>query len=183
MIGNEWSDRLRTVGKMILGLEGRKQEIGEAEAFDQEEFTLEVDDAYRIRRIDNKRPEVQQLLKRLQKVCLPDDRVFNTDQGYWWVAYHDVETIAFAGMVPSSNWTDVGYLCRAGVVPDHRGRGLQKRLIRARMQSAKRIGWRWLITDTRSPESANSLISCGFKMYQPSNPWAYRDSCYWRKEL
>lgn len=90
----------------------------------------------------------------------------------------------FAGLAPSSRWADTGYLCRAAVLPDYRGRGLQKRLIRVRIAKARRLGWRWLVTDTRqNPASANSLIDCGFRMFEPSEPWSFSDACYWRLKL
>jgi hypothetical protein len=41
-----------------------------------------------------------------------------------------------------------------------------------------------LITDTYlNPASSNSLISCGFRLFEPSNPWGARGTLYWRKKL
>jgi GNAT superfamily N-acetyltransferase len=76
------------------------------------------------------------------------------------------------------------YLCRAGVLPAHRGQGLQKRLIRARIQVAKEKGMNWLVTDTNdNPASGNSLIACGFKLFEPTVPWAANGAIYWRMKL
>jgi hypothetical protein len=42
----------------------------------------------------------------------------------------------------------------------------------------------WAITDTTdNVVSANSLISEGFKMFDPTEPWAHSTSLYWRKPL
>ena len=52
------------------------------------------------------------------------------------------------------------------------------------MAKAKRLGMNWLITDTTdNPPSANSLIACGFKLFEPSKPWANKQSLYWRKRI
>jgi GNAT superfamily N-acetyltransferase len=124
-------------------------------------------------------------LSALQKKCLPADCPFNVSQGDWWIVYDSKNLpCAFAGLVPSTRWARTGYLCRSGVLPSHRGRGTQKRLIRARVRHAKKLGWEWLITDTyQNPASANSLIACGFKMFIPTVPWGAEGTLYWRRKL
>ena len=53
-----------------------------------------------------------------------------------------------------------------------------------RVDKARRLGWNWLITDTYdNPASSNSLISCGFKLYDPNVPWGTKGALYWRKKL
>lgn len=105
-------------------------------------------------------------------------------RGWWWILTQDGVPVGFAGMAPSVRWSDVVYLCRSAVMPGGRGKGLQKRLIRVRLAKAKKVGMNWAITDTRrNPASANSLITCGFRMYQPQHPWSFKDACYWKKEL
>ena len=137
-----------------------------------------------IRRVDPSRNEVRADLDRLQKVCLPSDQPCDVDEGAWWLAYYNDMAVGFAGVIKSSQWHGTGYMCRAGVMYVARGKGIQKRLIKARMAYGKKAGWTHLVTDTRdNPQSANSLIACGFKMYEPRNPWAYKESCYWIKKL
>jgi GNAT superfamily N-acetyltransferase len=111
---------------------------------------------------------------------LPDFHV-----GWWWLLMHQETAIGFAGLRSSYRWPgNSGYLWRAGVAPGHRGRGLQKRLIRVRERKARALGWEWLFTDTtQSPASSNSLIACGFKVYQPSHGYGYDQTIYWRKRL
>ena len=135
-----------------------------------------------IKRVDIRKESVQLKLLALQKICLPYDQPTDTNFGSWWIAAENGVDIGFAGLVRSVSWTDCGYLCRAGVVPSARGQGLQKQFIRVRLRQAKALGWRWVVTDTRlNPASANSLISCGFKMFEPSKPWGCKDTLYWRK--
>lgn len=120
----------------------------------------------------------------LQKLALPGDKPYITSRGAWWVAYSGKEAVAFCGVVASHRWTDAMYLCRAGVAPRFRGLGLQKRMLRVREAHARRNGMNWLITDTyNNPASGNSLISCGFKLWQPSVPWCKPGATYWRKRL
>lgn len=139
-----------------------------------------------IKKVDCRKPEIVTTLRYLQRVCLPVDKLYSVEHGHWWIAY-DTSTgapVGFAGMVRSKTWSDCGYLCRAGVVESHQGKGIQKRLIRVRETQARKLNWNWLITDTHvNPASANSLISCGFKIFEPTNPWAFKHSLYWRKKL
>ena len=140
---------------------------------------------YRVVPVDTRQPEVVQLLTLLQKACLPADKIYPITKGYWYVAYtHDGEAAGFAGIVPSTRWSDTMYLCRAGVVLAHRGRGLQKKLIKTRIRAAKALGMNWVITDThQNPASANSLISTGFKMFEPSEPWGFKAALYWKYKI
>lgn len=140
--------------------------------------------AIRIKRVNPHNDGIRSLLLYLQKKCLPYDEPYDTDYGWWWIAYDGVTPVGFAGVVKSSSWSDCGYLCRAGVMSDYRGMGIQTRLIKVRIAHARRMGWNWLISDTRdNPASANSLINCGFKLFDPTNPWGYSDALYWRKRL
>ena len=106
------------------------------------------------------------------------------DVGYWWLAYLGKEPVGFAGMVPSNQWRNVGYFKRAGVDPKHRGNGLQIRLMRVRINKAKALGYSHLISEcTDTVYSANNFIKAGFKIYEPSHPWAFKNSIYWIKKL
>jgi GNAT superfamily N-acetyltransferase len=137
-----------------------------------------------IKRVDIRKESVQMKLSVLQNICLPFDKPYDTNFGCWWIASEDGRDIGFAGLVRSVSWIDCGYLCRAGVVPFARGQGLQKKFIHVRIRQAKALGWKWVVSDTRlNPASANSLISCGFKMFEPTNPWGCKDTLYWRKKL
>lgn len=129
-------------------------------------------------------PTLQLLVGQAHKECFPYDYDYIPTAGYWWLAYHGEHLAGFAGVTKSRQWGGTGYLCRAGVLPEYRGQGLQKRLIQARLAKAKRLGWFYCITDTRrNPASANSLISSGFRMYTPRNPWSFNDALYWRIKL
>jgi GNAT superfamily N-acetyltransferase len=137
-----------------------------------------------IKRVDIRLDSVQIRLSVLQKMCLPYDKPYDTTSGYWWIAVKNGVDIGFAGLVYSSRWTDCCNLVRAGVVPDHRGQGLQKKFIRVRIRQAKALKMNWIVTSTYdNPASANSLIACGFKMFDPSVPWMTQHTSYWRLKL
>jgi GNAT superfamily N-acetyltransferase len=139
---------------------------------------------YTIRRIDGQHDNQAALLHWLQLEILPSDDPLPTTTGWWWVIYQDDRPIGFCSLRKSSQWADAVYLCRAGILPKYRGKGLQKRLIRVRERLAKRLKMNWLVSDTyNNPASANSLIACGFRMFTPSQPWGAEQTCYWRKRL
>ena len=140
---------------------------------------------FTVKKVDIRVPSVQTTLLFLQKKILPQDTPYQPDRGHWWIAYaEDGKPVAFAGLVRSIKWTDTGYLCRAGVLDDFTGNGLQLRLIKARLAQAKKLGWNWCITDTtNNPASANSLINAGFKIYTPANKWSYRNAIYWKYKV
>ncbi len=114
------------------------------------------------------------------------DAPFPGGAGFWWLVYDEYYSlpIGYANLRRSHKWADCGFLARAGLLPEARGHGVQKRLIRARIAKARRIGWSYLITNTyRNPASVNSLIACGFKAYIPTYKWAGADAQYWRRKI
>jgi len=138
----------------------------------------------RIRRANTSNPVHLDAIVALHRECFAhlDLELFKT--GTWWLAYDGAAPVGFCGLARSKRWSNVGYLSRAGVAESHRGRGLQKRLIKVRCVHAKRLGWVSVITDTtKNPPSTNSLISCGFRMYAPARPWGSRTTSYWKKDL
>lgn len=75
-------------------------------------------------------------------------------------------------------------MVRAGVAPAYQGQGLQKRLIRIRERFARKQGMNWLITSTyANMRSANNLISCGFRIFEPTLEWGAEGTIYWSKQL
>ena len=126
-------------------------------------------------------------LKIIQRLCLPDDdpvTVNENPDGTWFLIL-DKRLIAFALVVPSRQWVDTAYLSRCCVYPSHRGKGIQKRLIRSRERHIRAKGYTWMITDTstNNPASSNNLIKCGYKVIYPTKPWANENSIYWAKKL
>jgi hypothetical protein len=140
---------------------------------------------YRIREVDGHDDEVADTLTDLHRltyfdgVPLPEFVL-----GHWWLGFHETNPIAFAGMIPSTRAHNAGYLCRVGVLKKHCGNALQLRLTRALESRARRNGWSSVVSDTTdNPASANNLIRAGYRLYQPSYPWGYPNTLYWRKSI
>lgn len=130
---------------------------------------------YVIREVDGRGE--RDLLLALQLECLPEDDPVNPSKGHWWVTYRGAEPAAYAGLVD-------GYLCHAGVLKAHRGAGLQRRLIKKRIEKGRALGLPFVYSTTfDNPVSSNNLITCGFRMYTPERPWGATGTNYWMLPL
>jgi GNAT superfamily N-acetyltransferase len=140
---------------------------------------------YRIRIVDADDDETAETLGDLHRLTFLDGAaVPQFESGAWWIAYHDDDAVAFAGVVPSTHARNSGYFCRVGVLRRHWGRGLQLRLMRAVEVRARRLGWHSIVSDTTdNPVSANNFIRAGYRLYEPDVPWAWSHTLYWRKWL
>lgn len=135
----------------------------------------------RIRRVE---PETVRDMCDLLLRAEDNESTWKPDAEYWG-AFDGPELVGYAGVIPSSSFSDVVFLCNAGVLPRARGKHLQRRLIRARLHWAKREEYIYArtYTVTFNPASARSLIACGFKPYWPRYPWAGDSVCYWYRVL
>lgn len=127
---------------------------------------------------------LQALLKvtdELPILCLADR--------HWWVAYAGEHgAVAYAAIRIEE---DVGWFSTCGVLTPYRGYGLQKKLIKKRLDYAKKVGVKrvYTYTVTGNHPSANSLISMGFRLCTPPEEDGGQyagediDINYWRKEL
>lgn len=70
------------------------------------------------------------------------------------------------------------------VIPEYRGKGIQKRLIRARVRECTKRGLSTVtFTDPDNPKSMRSLLACGFKPYNPECRWSGEDKVYWMRPM
>ena len=140
---------------------------------------------HRIERVIGSDDEIAQTLSDLHRLTFFDGATIPAfDWGHWWLAYHESDPVAFAGLVPSTCVTNAGYLSRVGVLTKHCGRGLQLRLMRALEARARHNGWSLVVSDTtENLASANNFIRAGYRLYQPQAPWAWPNSLYWQKSI
>lgn len=108
----------------------------------------------------------------------------------WWLAFHvqpsgEEIAVGVAGMLKSCIEADTYYLNRSCIQADHRGRGLQHKLILSRIAEARRLKGKFCTADTwDNPHSANNLIACGFRAYRPeATAWRCEGAMYWRLSL
>lgn len=136
---------------------------------------------FRIRRAA---PDDAHDLIEMMRTCFPAEAVRDPASDTWWVALEDDEPAGFCCLSPSRTRHNSGYLSYAGVMPQFRGNGLQKRLIRVRISEARRREWLSLVTDTYdNPASSNSLIACGFRLFEPLQPWGLSTALYFQRCL
>ena len=127
---------------------------------------------YRIREIDVQDDDIAETLEELHALtffaCAP---VPKFDQGHWWLALHEKEPVAFAGVIPSTHVSKAGYFCRVGVLRKHWGHRLQLRLMRAVEMRSRLNGWCSVISDTTDNlPSANNFIRAGYRLFNPMTP-------------
>lgn len=100
---------------------------------------------------------------------------------HWWLVYDGDKAVAFAGL-----WTKrTAFLSRVGVLPLYRGRSLQRRLIRVRVNLARKMKYKYAISYTiNNAPSASNLIREGFLPYTPRSNWSSaKCTTYWWKDL
>jgi predicted acetyltransferase len=123
----------------------------------------------------------------LDEICFPHDHRVILDKATWWIVWKKNEAIGYAGLRLCENQCNKGmaFLNRVGIMPKHRGKGLQKRLIRARESYARVIGVKEVVTYCVpwNCASVNSLVSCGYKLYRPATKWGGAGAIYLRKRL
>ena len=123
-------------------------------------------------------------IQRLDSHCFhaADPALERTARTHWWVVGPATAPLAYASVRPSTRWADCVYFARAGVAPEARGLGLQRRLVRARLRWAARNAYMYAITDTLASnvQSANNLVREGFRVFwpHPANLWAGTGALY-----
>ncbi len=123
------------------------------------------------------------LIQQLDVEWFGEDGFDDYEEAKWWIASEGSNLVAYAGLI---FWGQgIAFLNRGCVNPLYRGLGIQKQLIRHRVSYCKRKKWKKAITYT-SPDnlaSANSLISCGFKLYAPANLYGLEDGLYFYRVI
>jgi GNAT superfamily N-acetyltransferase len=127
------------------------------------------------------------LIGRLDVKVFGEDEV--SDEPYeactWFLLIVDDKVAGFAGLsVFDEGGRKQGFLERAAVLKPFRGRGLQKLLIAARDQEARRLGLEHVYTYTafENNASSNSLMKCGYKLYTPQSKYGLKGALYWYKK-
>lgn len=122
--------------------------------------------------------ELKELDSRVFYGC-GDEFLLNRD---WWIAVEEDKIVAYCGCLYSPD--NICIFVRAWVHRDYRGKGMQKRMIRARLKAA-RVSCTYAITYTTydNVPSANNLIKCKFFLYEPQYAYAGRDKLYFKRML
>ena len=111
------------------------------------------------------------IIKGLDLLCFGDDACElsqeQCDRSIWWLAFADGDPVAYTGAYIHDG--TYMFLERTGVIPALRGQGLQKRLIQRRLAYARRkkVSNVYTYTAIDNWASMNSLVSQGFRFYEP----------------
>lgn len=142
---------------------------------------------YEIREVDGSDAEIATVIRRFNAMApelFPTLSDHHLSDGYWWLAYHGDDAVAFAGLVPFEPFTGVGYFKRCYVMPDHVGRGLQLRLMFVREVKARDLGYSQIVSECSADSHSNpNFRRAGFETFEPEQPWGKPASVYWRKVL
>jgi len=138
---------------------------------------------FKIIKVDTQVPAIASHLEAMHHVCFPDFPLPGWHGDWWFAMDTDKVPAAFCGLWPSVRFPGAGYLCRAGVMPVARGKGLQRRMIRIRENAARRKGWDALYTDAdaANPASINNLFASGYRAFSPPVLWDGEGFVYFRK--
>jgi ribosomal protein S18 acetylase RimI-like enzyme len=110
-------------------------------------------------------------------------------RGCWWLVYcrdNGSIPVAFAGMVPFDPFPRVGYLKRAAVIQQYRGRGIQQHLMDLRLREAKACtDWTRIVSECLATNvaSANNFIRAGFLLCEAERPWGDPGTLFWSKDI
>lgn len=136
---------------------------------------------YRIRRVHSFKH-----IERLNEHIFPGEPFEKHPFGIYWLAYCDGRAVGFAGLHPLvySNELDTVFLSRSGVIKTHRGKGLGGRLLDTRLQYCRQNGFKSALTYTiDNINSANNLISRGFRLYDPDYAFGGKGALHWLKNI
>lgn len=121
------------------------------------------------------------LVRSLHEKLFEGDAWVGDDHTFWVARDSEGLPVGFCSAIYRPQLGYV-YLSRAGVDESARGAGLQRRMIRARVQWAKRLGAREVITYTllRNYDSFVNLLKCGFRFYKPDAAYVGEQVHYMR---
>lgn len=125
-----------------------------------------------------------QVIDSLHREIFPEDDNDDLPNTAWVVKDAQGALSGFCTVREARQLPDCAFLTRAGVSACARGNGLQRRMIRTRLNWARRKGYKYAITYTtwENYSSMVNLLKCGFRVYAPDVDYA-GDVMYFRKEL
>jgi GNAT superfamily N-acetyltransferase len=117
------------------------------------------------------------------KEFFPEDPIEDVGKHDWFLAKVGKQIVGWAGVTIKTN--QVASVCRTGVFLEFRSQGIKRKLIRALERYAKSQGCTMMTSYCALDNipSANSLISSGYKLYEPDYVFEGGPWLYWRKRL
>lgn len=126
------------------------------------------------------------MVNALFTLCMPFDTAPSWGKGQLWVCHaSDGTPVAYCSAKLLPNEVQTAYLSSSGVLPCARGNQLQQRMIKARVQWARKLGCNTVITYTllNNYPSICNLLKQGFQFYDPHYRWQGKNVHYFVKDL
>ena len=110
------------------------------------------------------------LIAQMDVVCFPIDTPAEFAGANWFIGWHGDRPAAFCAWKVVEHDEPVGFHYRAGVMPDWRGKGLQRQMLRLREAEMREQGLRKAVTytDADGAASMRNLIAEGYRHYTPT---------------
>ena len=115
---------------------------------------------------------------RFENIVLLNTEIFPCDpleidqKSRGWLVYHQNNPIGFCTMRMLED--KIAFMDRGGILDEHRGKGIHKRLIKVRERYARAHGSEVIITYVMEDNYASlfTLVRHGYKMYEPDYAYA-----------
>lgn len=128
------------------------------------------------------------LVKHIQNNWGVGHRTWDAPSRWWWAGQDDEIAVDKRGFICYSGlYVFTQEACVVGptyIFPDYRGLGLQFKMLKKRIEFAKKMGFSKILSSTYSDNypSMNNLIKAGF---YTTEPWceAEENGMYWAKDL
>jgi GNAT superfamily N-acetyltransferase len=112
-----------------------------------------------------------QRILRLDRICFPVDEPPVIAAAHWIIGWDGETPAAYcAWKTVSHDGVQVGFHYRGGVLPEYRGHGLQRQMLRLREAEMHELGLTAAVTytDADGAASMRSLIAEGYRPYAPT---------------
>jgi GNAT superfamily N-acetyltransferase len=116
-------------------------------------------------------PQDHQRILRLDALCFPVDEPPAIAGAHWLIGWDgETEAAYCAWKTVNHDGVAVGFHYRVGVLPDYRGGGLQRQMLRLREAQMREQGLSAAVTytDADGAASMRSLIAEGYRPYAPT---------------
>ena len=114
--------------------------------------------------------EDEAAIARLDAICFPIDTPAVFAGAHWSIGWDDAKTACYCAWKTVVHDVPVGFHYRGGVLPEWRGHGLQRQMLRLREAEIRDAGLRRAVTytDADGAASMRNLIAEGYRPYAPT---------------
>lgn len=130
-------------------------------------------------------PDDIEAIEAMDRVCFPHDTpyMFAWNKNVSWVVQDGGEIVAYLSAHPlkRGSW----FFSRVGVMPSHRGHGLQRKLMSVMERHGRGAGWRQIVTYTagHNGHSTRNILAAGYRTYEPRKSYVGWECVHMRKRL